>query len=177
VTEFAIVQVPDGMADPELDALIHALFQELCGRYPARVWSEVAWRAEVGPDGRFVAARLNGRLMGCCALHTNPDSGRDGRELKRMFVAPGARRLGLADALLDAVEETAASLGAPEVYLHTGTAQPEAIRLCESHGYAPIPLYGKYVGDPESLCYAKDVRRTRSPRRTGPASPRDGVEP
>ena len=64
-----------------------------------------------------------------------------------------------ADALLDAVEEAAASLGAPEVYLHTGTAQPEAIRLCERHGYVPIPLYGKYVGATQNpLCYAKDIR-------------------
>jgi hypothetical protein len=46
---------------------------------------------------------------------------------------------------------------ASEIRLETGNQQPEAIALYESHGFDRIPPFGKYVGDPVSLCFEKPV--------------------
>lgn len=78
-------------------------------------------------------------------------------ELKRMFVHPDARGRGLAAGLLGAVEAEAASTGVSTVQLETGPLQHAAIALYESRGYARIPNFGEYVGDPHSVCYAKTL--------------------
>lgn len=155
MSEYTIHSVAPGVVDPGLDALIHAMFLELCERYPERTWTESTWRAEAGAQARFLVARIGERTVGCCAVQPNPGSGRAGMELKRMYIASDARGVGLADALLGAAEELAADLGAAEVYLHTGNRQPEARRVYERNGYAPIAAYGIYRDDPVSCCYAK----------------------
>ena len=81
-----------------------------------------------------------------------------------MFVAPEARGAGVATALLTALERTAEEHGVARVVLETGPLQPEAIALYEKHGYARIPNFGPYVGDPLSLCFAKDLSSLRSRR-------------
>ena len=160
MAEFIINLVSDGAQEPGLDALIHAMFVELCERYPDREWTEAVWRAEAGGQARYLAARGDAGIVGCCAIQPNPASGRPGMELKRMFIVPDARGAGLADALLRAAEETAAGLGAGELYLHTGIGQPEARRVYERNGYTPIPAYGQYSGDPVSCYYAKTLPQT-----------------
>jgi len=157
MSEYTISPVALGTVDPGLDALIHAMFLEICERYPDRAWNESVWRAEAGAQARFLAARIGERAVGCCAVQPNPHSGRTGMELKRMYIASDARGAGLADALLRAAEDLAASLGATEIYLHTGNRQPEARRVYERNGYAPIPAYGTYRDDPVSCCYAKQL--------------------
>lgn len=79
----------------------------------------------------------------------------DDLEIKRMFVAPDARGLGAADALMTALEDGARVLGATRLILHTGDRQVAAIRTYTRHGYTPIPIYEPYVGMPASLCFEK----------------------
>jgi putative acetyltransferase len=43
------------------------------------------------------------------------------------------------------------------VQLETGPLQHSAIRLYERSGYRLIPNFGKYVGDPNSVCYEKEL--------------------
>ncbi len=78
-------------------------------------------------------------------------------EIKRMFVTPEVRGLGVADALIVALEEGARSLGAVRLVLHTGERQLAAIRTYRRHGFTPIEVYGPYVDMPESLCFAKPL--------------------
>jgi GNAT superfamily N-acetyltransferase len=66
-------------------------------------------------------------------------------EIKRMFVAPGARGQGVARALLGALEDTARELGYERVRLDTGAKQPHAQALYPSAGYTPIPDYNDNV--------------------------------
>ena len=47
--------------------------------------------------------------------------------------------------------------GFSKVRLETGQRQPEAIGLYESSGYAIIPAFGEYVGDPFSVCFEKEI--------------------
>jgi GNAT superfamily N-acetyltransferase len=61
-----------------------------------------------------------------------------------MYVRAGARRTGVARAVLAHLEATAAEAGADVLVLETGLQQPEAIRLYESSGYVPVPRFGFY---------------------------------
>ena len=79
-------------------------------------------------------------------------------ELKRMFVAPEARGRGIARALLERLEEEALALGYDRLWLETGTEQPEAIALYESHGYEPIAGFGRYRDEPKSRSFGRPLR-------------------
>ena len=113
--------------------------------------------------GCFLIAWLGDEPVGMGGLRRHEDGI---GELKRMYVEPGARGRGIARALLAQLEQEAADLGFTEIWLETGTEQPEAIALYESSGYRLIEPYGEFAEDPRSRCFAKalDVRATDRPR-------------
>jgi GNAT superfamily N-acetyltransferase len=79
-------------------------------------------------------------------------------ELKRMYVEPGLRGVGIGRRLVQALEAGARALGAARVVLETGTRQTAALALYARCGFHPIPLYGEYRLSPEtSICLGKDV--------------------
>ena len=78
-------------------------------------------------------------------------------ELKRMYVAPEARGRGIARTLLEHLEDAALALGYTQLWLETGTEQPEAIALYESHGYEPIPGFGRYKDEPKSRSFGRSL--------------------
>ncbi|MEV4942897.1 GNAT family N-acetyltransferase [Streptomyces zaomyceticus] len=78
-------------------------------------------------------------------------------ELKRMYVIPEARGLGLARRILAALESDARTAGRTRMVLETGIAQPEAIALYTSSGYEPCPKFGHYRDHPSSRCFAKPL--------------------
>jgi GNAT superfamily N-acetyltransferase len=59
-------------------------------------------------------------------------------EIKRMYVVPEARGRGLAKVLLQGLEDEARRLGYRVARLDTGPQQPQAQRMYERAGYAPI---------------------------------------
>ncbi|MFF8280780.1 GNAT family N-acetyltransferase [Streptomyces lateritius] len=81
-------------------------------------------------------------------------------ELKRMYVVPEARGLGLARRILAALEEDARAAGRIRMVLETGTAQPEAIGLYTSSGYEPCAKFGLYREYENSRCFAKLLTRS-----------------
>ncbi|MFF4170853.1 GNAT family N-acetyltransferase [Streptomyces sp. NPDC001744] len=78
-------------------------------------------------------------------------------ELKRMYVVPEARGLGLARRILAALEADARAAGRVRMVLETGDAQPEAVALYTSSGYEPCAKFGHYRDYENSLCYAKPL--------------------
>ena len=72
-----------------------------------------------------------------------------------MYVRPAYRGRGIARQLLAALEELAFRQGHSVVCLETGTYLPAAIGLYTSAGYDRIPVYGEYVDNPYSVCFAK----------------------
>ncbi|MCK8680203.1 GNAT family N-acetyltransferase [Streptomyces lichenis] len=76
-------------------------------------------------------------------------------ELKRMYVIPEARGLGLARRVLAALEDDARAAGRTRMVLETGDMQPEAIALYTSSGYAPCAKFGYYRHYDSSRCFAK----------------------
>ena len=72
-----------------------------------------------------------------------------------MFVRLEHRGQGIARAILAALEARAVELGFSTLRIETGGRQPEAVSLYRSAGYMAIPPFGKYVGNPYSLCFEK----------------------
>ena len=79
----------------------------------------------------------------------------DDLEIKRMYIIPERRGLGLSRHLLGEVENAARAEGARRVILHTGTHQHAAIELYTRNGFTEIPVYPPYVGLADSLCFEK----------------------
>jgi DNA-binding MarR family transcriptional regulator/ribosomal protein S18 acetylase RimI-like enzyme len=92
------------------------------------------------PAGVLLLARLDGRAIGCGALKAGP---RGVGEIKRMWVDPSARGLGIAQRLLDAIEEQAVALGLHTLRLDTNRSLAEARALYLRNGYREIPAYNQ----------------------------------
>lgn len=78
-------------------------------------------------------------------------------ELKRMYVAPAARRQGRAAQVLARLEQDATASGADWVVLETGRPQVEAIAFYAAHGYGPVEPFGHYRSEAGSVDLGKRV--------------------
>ena len=83
----------------------------------------------------------------------------DTAEIKRMYVAPGARGRGIGWMILDSLQTEARRLGARRLVLETGERQPEAVALYTRAGFARIPAFGEYIGSPLSVCMTKTLQK------------------
>ena len=90
------------------------------------------------PSGALLVARLRGGPIGCGALkfHTGAPA-----ELKRMWVAPEARGLGLGRRLLGELERYARDAGVEVLRLETNRALNEAIDLYRRSGYREVEAF------------------------------------
>lgn len=102
------------------------------------------------PAGAFLVGYLDGAPV-CCGGLKRLDQ--QACEIKRMFVAPQARRRGVARALLAAIENRARQLGYTIARLDTGPRQAHVWALYETQGYRSIesfngnPLEGMVFGE------------------------------
>jgi GNAT superfamily N-acetyltransferase len=83
-------------------------------------------------------ARLHGEPIGCVGLKLPASAP---AEIKRMWVAPRARGLGLARRFLAELESRAAELGRDALRLDTNRALTVAINLYRSAGFVEIPAF------------------------------------
>ncbi|MFC4909042.1 GNAT family N-acetyltransferase [Actinomadura gamaensis] len=147
--------------DPVARKLIAEVQQEYVTRYGGPDETPVDPADFAPPLGHFVVGRVGGDPVACGGwrAHDASEPGfEDGdAELKRMYVAPRARRRGLARALLAELESSARTAGRTRMILETGTAQPEAIALYTSSGYTTIEKFGYYRCSPSSRCYGKPL--------------------
>jgi GNAT superfamily N-acetyltransferase len=115
------------------------------------------------PQGSFVVAVLDGVPVACGGFRfLRPQVA----EIKRMYVDPAARGRGLGRRLLGFLEQRAAEAGYTQVWLETGTEQPEAISLYTAAGYRSIEPYGEFKYDARSRCFSRTLG--------GPVTPTDG---
>jgi GNAT superfamily N-acetyltransferase len=138
-------------ADPRFQALVGELDAELVHRY-GPVQALYSPHNKVEAITTAVVAVQDGRALGCgCFKRHGPDT----LELKRIYVAPDARRLGVGRRLVETLEAWGRELGFARAVLETGTSQPDAVALYTRCGYRPTPCFGPYVDLPASLCLAK----------------------
>ena len=162
--------IDPGSADAR--ACVEAYFRELNARFgtgfdPARSTSADPEEL-VPPAGLFLAAHLDGQPVGCGALKVR---GRRLGEIKRMWVAPSARRLGIAQRLLDALEKYAAEIGLDKLQLDTNRVLDEARALYARNGYREVAPYNTnpyahYWFEKRGLRRRKDSRIEQKPGRT-----------
>ena len=81
----------------------------------------------------------------------------DYAEVKRVYVPPRARGLGLARAMMARLEAEALAEGRGILRLETGIHQPEALGLYEALGYARRGPFGDYGPDPLSVFMEKPL--------------------
>lgn len=87
------------------------------------------------PNGEFFVAYLRGEPVGCGAVKHHDDGP---AELKRMWIAPGCRGLGLGRRLLETLESSAEEAGARFGRLETSSDLDEAVALYRSAGWIEI---------------------------------------
>jgi GNAT superfamily N-acetyltransferase len=152
---------------PDAAGLVEEVQGEYVVRYGGRDETPIEPTYFEEPMGAFFVGYLDDVPVATGAWRRRTDVEFEGTsltaEVKRMYVAPGARRKGLARAMLAHLEETAAAAGAEVMVLETGIRQPEAITLYESAGYVRVPGFGFYKDAPLSRCFA---RRLAAPART-----------
>ncbi|MFQ6601522.1 GNAT family N-acetyltransferase [Flavobacterium sp. C3NV] len=78
-------------------------------------------------------------------------------ELKRMFVSPEARGLGLAQLVIKELEKEAIDQGFEVMILETLYKQKEAISLYQKTGFEIVENYEPYVGLLNSICMSKSI--------------------
>jgi DNA-binding MarR family transcriptional regulator/N-acetylglutamate synthase-like GNAT family acetyltransferase len=87
------------------------------------------------PAGAFVIARLRGRPVACGLVKCQT---RRPAHIRRMWVAPSVRGLGVGRRLLQELEQRAQECGARSVHLDTNRALREAISLYQRAGYKEV---------------------------------------
>lgn len=92
----------------------------------------------IPPRGAFLVALSDGMPIGCVGIKGN---GSPIAEVKRLWIAPSARGLGLAKRLMNDVEDRARALGIQTLRLDTNSALPEAIRLYQTTGWTEIARF------------------------------------
>ncbi|MGO9742629.1 MAG: GNAT family N-acetyltransferase [Roseiarcus sp.] len=131
--------------DPRSDEARYCLeeyYAELARRFasgfePSRSRDPEA-EAMIRPRGVFLVAMSDGLPIGCAGLKGNAN---EIAEVKRLWVSPSARGLGLAHRLMDAIESAARSLGVRILRLDTNSALPEALHLYRGSGWSEIERF------------------------------------
>lgn len=90
------------------------------------------------PHGLFLVARLHGEPVGCAGLKLPPGAP---AEIKRMWVAPRTRGLGLGRRFLTELENRAAQQGCDVLRLDTNKTLSAAIGLYHSSGFQEVPAF------------------------------------
>lgn len=156
-TAFAIVTAG---APQDVEA-VAALFRD----YAASIGVDLAYQgfeAELaGLPGQYaplggtllIARSGDGQPLGCVAVRRLHDGV---AEMKRLYVSPAARGLGLGRALLQAATDAATAMGYRELRLDTLPTMGEAIALYRTAGFQSVaPYYDGAVAG--TLYFARDL--------------------
>ncbi|MFI6082804.1 GNAT family N-acetyltransferase [Streptomyces sp. NPDC051217] len=127
---------------PDAEHCLRSYFSELRERFesgfdPARSLLPDAGELRP-PHGLFLVARLHGEPVGCAGLKLPAGAS---AEIKRMWVAPGARGLGLGRRFLAELEARAAQHGRDLLRLDTNRALSAAIGLYHSCGFEEVAAF------------------------------------
>lgn len=120
--------------DPDAQFCIQAYYAELGTRFengfdPGR---------SLPADGaEIIVATLHGDAVGCGAVLVDGPIA----QIKRMWVSPAARGLGVGRRLLANLEERAVAAGAKTAHLETNRSLTEAIAMYRSAGYQEVPAF------------------------------------
>jgi DNA-binding MarR family transcriptional regulator/GNAT superfamily N-acetyltransferase len=113
------------------------------------------------PAGCFLIAYLHGEPVGCGGVKHLPGGPSD---IKRMWIAPSTRGLGIGRRLLGELEERVRASGAPVARLETNRVLVEAIALYRSAGYREVPAFNNEPFAHHWFEKPLTTKKTRSPK-------------
>lgn len=126
----------------EARSCVHEYFAELHERFPGGFDPGQSLPADADdlrpPRGVMLVAFLHGEAVGCGALKLHGD---EPAEIKRMWVSPISRGLGVGRLLLRSLERHALDAGARVANLETNRALVEAISMYRREGYEEVPAF------------------------------------
>ena len=96
------------------------------------------------PNGEILIARDgDGRAIGCVALRPLGADGENGEicEMKRLYVVPQGRKIGLGQGLVNSILDVAKKAGYKEMRLDTLSTMTQAISLYEKCGFERVAAY------------------------------------
>lgn len=160
---------------PKLVATARTLFQE----YAEAIGTNLEYQgfsAELAalpapyepPGGALFIAQLDGNIAGCVGLRQlEPGVG----EMKRLYVRPCWRGMGLGKCLIEAVIHKARQAGQRELRLDTLPSMTSAQALYRQLGFIAIAPYNdNYL--PGTRCYSLDLQAAAAARDVPAAMPR-----
>lgn len=139
--EAAVFQIVDPASEIAISSMT-AYFDELGRRFDDGFDPGDTLVADAGamraPNGVFVIATIDDRTAGCGGVQRIDD---ETGEIKRMWVVPGWRGVGLGRHLLQELEGHVARHGHRRVVLDTNSVLTEAIAMYQRAGYREIEAY------------------------------------
>lgn len=127
---------------PHARYCLESYFAELARRFDAGFDPELSLPADAGeltpPAGLLLVATLHAEPVGCAAIKFHDDAP---AEIKRMWVAPEVRGLGVGRRLLADLEAQAVDRQVGVLRLETNRALDEAIGLYRAAGYREVAAF------------------------------------
>ena len=129
-------------ADPRAQICLAAFYAELSQRFERGFDVSLSCDPEhvdmTPPRGAFLLMMLDGMALGCAGLK-GTDKGY--AEIKRMWITPSARGMGLTHRLMAAIEDQARALGITTLRLDTNSVLHEACAYYRKHGWTEIERF------------------------------------
>lgn len=150
-----VIRAVDPFA-PHALALLREAAIEARQVYADRIPAHAPWPTNVPVPARgvYLLAYQSSQPVGCGSMYPLDATS---AEIRRMYVVPRTRRSGIAQRILQALEDAARNFGYSTLRLETGIRQPAALRLYETAGFHRIPNLGVRASDPLSVCFEKRV--------------------
>ena len=140
-----VVIAPADPREPRVRALIEELDAYQLSLYPAESNFGLDIDSLVQPEVRFFSVTVDGVILGCGGFWLHGDYA----EVKRVYIHPKSRGLGLGRKLMAHIEAEMLAEGRSISRLETGISQPEALGLYRALGYVERGPFGDYpAGDP-----------------------------
>ena len=143
-------------ADPRRNdyvRLLKASDEYAASLYPAESNHMLDIETLLRPQMNFFGVTVDGIVKGCGGFWEHDDY----VEIKRVYIDPSARGLGLSRKLMTVLEDEARAMGFKFARLETGISQPEALGLYKAIGYTDRGPFGEYKLDPLSVFMGKAI--------------------
>lgn len=140
-------------SDPDAVMLFRARNDAMHFFYPQKGSAGFSAGELSEPQAIILLAYLSFAPVGCCALHLEKDYS----ELKKLFVLPNMRGRGIAEELLQGIEDIARAHQSRKVMLESGALLSGAHRLYLRMGYKKRQVFGAHKNLPESLFFEKAI--------------------
>jgi putative acetyltransferase len=140
-----------------IDKIFQDLIKELNNDLRARYNNqEYRYDANIDVDdlSTIVLGLINDDTVGCgCFKEISQNT----VEIKRMFVNPYFRGLGVSSSILTELVAWAKELNYTTAVLETGKQQQESINLYRKYGFEIVENFGPYKGFEDSVCMSRTL--------------------